>query len=75
MNLPLARKLLLATEQQPGRRLSVRDRDSAREIQMMIDAGLVQGKGPTERDPYSAQILTITDEGLKFLRALRDLPG
>jgi hypothetical protein len=42
---------------------------------MMIDAGLVQGKGPTESDPYSAQILTVTDEGLKFLRALRDLPG
>ena len=75
MNLELARRLLIAAEQQRDRRLDVYDRDSAHEIQLMIEAGLVTGSGPTESDPYSGAIFMITDDGRKFLRALGDLPS
>ena len=74
VNLKLAHRLLITAEQQRDRRLEVHDRDAAREIQLMIEAGLVTGSGPSESDPYSGAIFTITDDGLRFLRALGNLP-
>ena len=70
MNLELAYRLLIAAEEHSEGGFKVHDREAAREIQLMIEAGLIEGSGPSESDRYSATISSITETGRKFLRGL-----
>ncbi len=74
MNLELAYRLLAAAEEHSEGEFKVQDREGAREIQLMIEAGLVEGSGPSESDHYSATISSVTDAGRKFLRGLGQRP-
>ena len=70
MNLPLARQLLIAADEQPYGFLRVRGREVAHEVQLLAEAGLVQASDAAD-DSSSAVIKSVTDAGHTFLRAFR----
>jgi hypothetical protein len=74
VNLELAYRLLIAAGKHSEGGLKVHDREAAREVQLMIDAGLIEGSGPSEFDLYSATINSVTEAGQKFLRGVGNLP-
>lgn len=75
MNLPLARDLLRAAEEQPYGFLRVRGYRLAHEVELMAGAHLVQctvGNG-NGGEPW-AVINRVTELGHKFVRSLRGVP-
>ncbi len=72
MNLHLARKLLLAADEQPHGFLKVRGREVAHEVQLLAEAGLVEVSCANDHDSSFAVIKEVTDAGHTFLRAFKD---
>jgi hypothetical protein len=72
MNLHLARKLLLAADEQPHGFLKVRGREVAHEVQLLAQAGLVEVSCANGHDSCSAVIKEVTNAGHTFLRAFKD---
>jgi hypothetical protein len=72
MNLHLARKLLLAADEQPHGFLKVRGREVAHEVQLLAEAGLVEVSCANDHDSSIAVIKEVTDAGHTFLRAFTD---
>jgi hypothetical protein len=72
MNLHLARKLLLAADEQPHGFLRVRGRDVAHEVQLLAQAGLIEVSCANGHDSSIAVIKEVTDAGHTFLRAFKD---
>lgn len=70
MNLPLARQLLIAADEQPYGFLRVRGREVAHEVQLLAEAGLVEASAAAD-DSSSAVIKCVTDAGHTFLRAFK----
>jgi hypothetical protein len=71
MNLELTRELLAAAEQQPGGQLRVTGRDAAREVELLADAGYVEGAVIGAGEMPAAVIERVTDAGVKLLKILR----
>ena len=69
MNLDLARRLLVAADEQPYGFIKVRGRQVAREVELLARAGLVEKSAAMVDDSSTAVIKCVTDAGHNFLRA------
>ena len=71
MNLLLAYKLIAVAEREPSGLLKVRGREEAREVRLMVEAGLIKAAASDQSDPSEAVITRITHAGHHFYRALK----
>ena len=71
MNLELTRELLVAAEQQPHGRLQVTGREAAREVELLANAGFVEGSVLPASENPTAVIERLTEAGRKLLNVLR----
>jgi hypothetical protein len=71
VNFILARKLLVAVDQQPHGFLKVRGPESIHEVECLAAAGLVKASINNDSGHSSAVINSITDSGYAFLGGFR----
>jgi hypothetical protein len=74
MNLNLVHKLLKAANNEPYGLLKVRGTQLAREVELMVSAGLVEATGTVHGLETFAVINRVTESGRSFLRAFKDQP-
>ena len=74
MNLRLVHRILQSANEQPYGFLKVRGAHLAREVEMMVAAGLIEASGTVHGLETFAVIKRVTAAGHSFLRAFKDQP-
>lgn len=74
MNLNLAHALLVAADGHPQGFLKVHSADLVREVEQMVEAGLVEASLIDKDAEAHAVINRVTDSGQAFLRAFKQPP-